>query len=251
MYDDYIIDILSQQFEDEINKALDSYEIKPCGYFPEPYNIGDELYIGVQDYMNESIGELPVFEQIIDDSGEIIKEVKIDLTEAFEKIIEDRKLSEQSYVDVGQVVLNQLEKFIEQGVWQFGLKDQNGHINTNSSTWPKPVIKCDNIIWQDDSSDLMPIIWFGLKDEAPLECWTLSKDLRMNDEEWKSFWFNKFWTFDWNILFDYNGDGYIIWMFAECDMDEPSIDNVIATCPVLLDKNDTTEILMKKIDEFF
>ncbi|MHB1154703.1 MAG: hypothetical protein ACYCWE_02885 [Eubacteriales bacterium] len=259
--DSYIRDIVQEQFEDEIHDALDSFRPEPCGYFSNVYELSDNLYNAALEYIEKDMLKVTLYGQEKNDLGQVVNEQRIDLIEVFEMIIENRRSGEQSYIDEGQAVLDCLEEFLKQSVWQFGLQNQDGFVNTNLSMWPKPFINGDSVIWHDVSEVLSPIIWFGLKNNEPIECWTLSKKPEMfevldymepyNIERWKSFWFNKFWTFDWNILFGGQGDNHITWMFAECGMGEPSIDDVLSNCPILLDASDTVDILKKKIDDFF
>lgn len=108
-----------------------------------------------------------------------------------------------------------------------------------------------------------PVIWFGLNGEPPMDCWCIDiSDERFsampyaepyNVERWKSFWFNHFWTFDWNVLFNHEGEGVITWMFAECGMEEPEeeFDAVKKCCPIKLCEDDSKAILSKKISDFF
>lgn len=259
--DDCIKETLSELFSDEINDALGSLKAKPCGFFPNLCELSDYLYNAAHEYISGRMTEIAVYIQESDESGRVVNKQRIDLAKILGQIIEDRRDCEQSFIDEGQAVLFCLEEFLAQGVWQFGLQKNGEFVNTNPLTWPKPIVDSDSIIWQDGTCKLSPIIWFGLRGDKPIDCWVISKKPRMfevldydrpyNVERWKSFWFNHFWTFDWNILFDGKGDSHITWMFAECGMDEPPIDGALTSCPILLAEDDTIDTLSKKIDDFF
>lgn len=186
--------------------------------------------------------------------------------DVFSEIIENREDTEQGTIDVGQVIIVMLTNFLTEGIWQYGLQRDDGTILTDISQWPKHKTDGINIIWEDQNGFLEPIIWFGLKNESPMECWTLDKSpekfelLEVYDnpyshktrlvERWRLFWFSSFWSLDWNALFDNSGYAHITWMFAECGMDEPveEFNAVRDSCPIELDKNDTSENIICKLE---
>ena len=72
-------------------------------------------------------------------------------------------------------------------------------------------------------------------------------------EKWNVFWFCKFWNLDWNNLLSKNDDNYIVWLFAEYEIEEPVDEflSVRSSCPIALDENDSSEQLVDKINMFF
>jgi hypothetical protein len=187
----------------------------------------------------------------------------------FNEIVEDRENREQGIIDSGQVIIEMLRNFLKEGIWQYGLQRDDGAILTDITQWPKHTADRRDVIWRDSSGLLEPIIWFGLRDESPIECWMLDRSSKkfdllevyenpysretLNVERWHLFWFCSFWDLDWNALFDNSGNTHIIWMFAECGMDEPveEFNAVRNSCPIELDKNDKAENIVLKIDRFF
>jgi hypothetical protein len=154
---------------------------------------------------------------------------------------------EQSYVDGGDVILRQCKEFLQQGVWQIGFcngKELISDINLF------PLLQGGQ--WFSHSGELcVPVIWFGLRDQKPINIWSLPTD-KNSDFDWKSFWFNDFWTMDWNALFGGYDDCYTVWMFCECGMEEPEEDflRVKTQCPIDLSINDSSKQLLDKIQEY-
>ena len=146
-----------------------------------------------------------------------------------------------------------LKDFVEQGKWQYGLIAPDKTIMQDSTSWPKPIIENHRVIWKDETGLYEPIIWFGMEGKRSDYCWTLSRATTLNeteDEMWKWFWFCDFWTYAWDVLFAGDGENFTTWMFAECAMDEPPIEPVRLSCPVLLDEEDDSEELLIKIEQF-
>lgn len=259
--DDAVKDSIRELFRDEIDTALASYAPIACGYFDDLTKIEEGLYTAAKNYLTTHFMHIVLYIQEIDETGELINETSMGLDRMLHELVDDRQGWEQSTIDVSYALLRCLASFIKQGVWQFGLRDEDGHIITNPSSWPKPRICGNTVEWHDESRQLTPILWFGLMEEEPLMCWTLCKSSWMfeimdyrepyNVERWKSFWFNRFWSYDWNTLLGLNASNYITWMFSECGMEEPYLGDVISTCPIVLDEHDSPELLKSKLDAFF
>jgi len=234
------------------------------GYFPDLESISEELCKQLIKCIESKLGK-KLYIDVIDDNEITIAKEAIDIA----KILNDEFEREQGYIYVGKIVLIMLKNYLINGVWNYGLKREDGTILTEVLDWPKPVNDGNSYTWHDSQGFLEPIIWFGIKNQCPIECWTLDKSPRNfellkvyanhNDdsatevERWNTFWFGTFWTLDWDVLFDDNGDCYITWMFYECGMDEPEDEfyAVRDSCLIKLDENDRSVSLIRKIDEFF
>lgn len=260
------IDFIEQYLSDAICDCLFSSALseKSQGFFPDPWEIETELFSQARICLEHDWGN-KVFVDVIDDDGVTILKRGFDIGE----VIENRRDREQGTIDSGSVIIAMLTNFLKEGNWQYGLRRDDGTILTDIRQWPDHVPDENGFVWRDSCGFLEPIIWFGLKDESPIECWTLNRSSKKFDtkkvydnayahntrevERWNLFWFCNFWDLDWNALFDNNGDAHIIWMFAECGMDEPveEFNAVRNCCSIELDKNDKAENIILKIDQFF
>lgn len=260
-FDEYVIS------ERLTTDAVRSIPIFPCGFFPDASFLFEQINAVVCDFLN-NVCKQKVLLRLYSKSGNLVKETELSkrekkkLFDEILKLFEQREEAEDGYINNGYLCINQFTKFISEGIWQYGLLSPEQSIITDITSWPQPIKNKDgSIIWKNECGILKPIIWFGIKGEEPIECWTLSEDPKMfeimdyeepyNVERWKSMWFNQFRQYDWNILFDNQGEGELIWMFAECGMEEPPIDGVREKCPIKLDKNDSKEIIKAKILDFF
>jgi hypothetical protein len=265
--DDLDINWIENYLSDEIYCCLSSSTLleKSKGFFPDTGEVECKLFEEATACLKRICGK-NVFVDVIDDGGVTI------LTEEFDtsQVVENRAIREQGTIDAGSVIIKMVKNFLEEGLWQHGLRKSDGTILTDISEWPKPVLGEKGLVWQDALDDFLePVIWFGLKDEDPIECWTLSRFSRNFDiqkvldnpyekkphevERWNTFWFCNFWDLDWNAIFNNDGYNYITWMFAECGMVEP-YDEFVAvrnSCPIELSKNDTSKEIIRKIEQLF
>lgn len=239
----------------DIIDALFTIDDPPAqGYFPDTGYISYLLHENVKSRLVDVLGEYTLVNE--DECS------KVDLLPIVNKIVEEREMGYSSNIDIGYCVISMLKKFLVEGRWHYGLRRSDGAILESPSKWPAPQIENTSIGWRLGGDSLEPVIWFGLDGEAPIDCWTLDKNDRQfvlmpyiegcNVEFWKSFWFNNFWTFDWNVLLN-KDDVLITWMFAECGMDEPvkEFEMVKKQCPIQLIENDSAAVLCKKIDDLF
>lgn len=216
------------------------YKPEPCGYFPNPYDWMDKLYQASHDYIERYVDNNQVYVYTLDEQGEEIisskTKVSLDLKKILHKIIQSRSESEQSYIDTGELILRMLSDFIKQGKWQYGYCTADGKMA------------------HDITECCEPILWFGMENEEPIRCWSLSKNTTLSNsenEEWKWFWFCDFWTYAWDVLFAGDEEYFTTWMFAECGMDEPPIEPILQSCPIELNEEDSNEILLDKIEQLF
>jgi|LSQX01.3.fsa_nt_gb hypothetical protein len=260
------IEALDDAFFDDINGCFDEIPMskKSRGFFPDPNSIEEELCKQLIKCMKSKLGK-KLYIDVVDDNEITIAAEAIDT----EKILNNKFEYEYGYIYVGKIVLIMLKNFLINGVWNYGLKREDGTILTDVLDWPKPVSNGNSYTWQDSLGFLEPIIWFGIKNQNPIECWTLDRshstyellkgyanhrvDSEIEVERWSRFWFYSFDILDWDTLFDNNGYCYIMWMFFEWDMDEPEVEfyGVRDSCPIKLDKEATSDSMIRKIDELF
>ncbi len=247
-------------FDDEEQEALDKYPVIPKGYFDDKSELCEDVYETAIAALPSIVAPFEV-EYYLD--GRIFEpEIELDINQVVRSIIaehlEDRRNDNQSDVDIGIIILKSLELFYSKGQWNEGFVRDDGAIITQKEKWPKHTInKEGQSQWRDSTYCYRPIIWFGMKDESPIQYWTLGGLLNQKEtdtesgwteDSWKDMWFD----FDgrWNYLLD-NDDAIYTWLFAELCEEEPDIDTVIESCPVELLEADTTKGLYDKIEEHF
>jgi len=244
-------------FDDEESAAIDKYPVIPKGYYDDKSELSGDVY-------KTAIAALPSvvtpFEVEYYLDGKIIEpEIELDINQVVRSIIaehlEDRKNDNQSDIDVGMIILKSLELFYSKGQWNEGFVRDDGIIISQKEKWPKHTINIEGRSrWKDGTYCYTPIIWFGMKDESPIQYWTLGGLLNQKEtdtasgwteDSWKEMWFD----FDkrWAFLLD-NNDAMYTWLFWECAEQEPDIDSIIAACPVKLLKSDSTKELYTKIE---
>ncbi len=266
---DDITEALSDIIDDCIHEELGDAVSCPCGFFPDPDEIASTMYSNVRKRLHQKFASISFYRQTIAADGSTISSSLIDIDYVIEALIERRECCEQSYCDAGPLIIRMLTKFLNSGIWQFGLRREDGSFLSDATQWPEPTTNGISVSWTRSKEMKSPIIWFGIEGDDPIECWSITLDETMFEllncyetpystkprliERWKSFWFCSFWSFNWNALFDNNGYNYITWMFAECGMDEPEdeLDRIRKSCPIVLDATDTREVLVKKIMSFF
>jgi len=256
-----------RHFQDEIYDVIHSVPLTMMaqGYFPDPWAVKEELFGQAKASLRGKLNG-KVFAKSVDDDGAVVSDGPIDV---FDIIIESITESEQGTIDSGAVILTMLTNFLNEGAWQYALLRQDGTVLRDPSEWPKPLVGESGAVWKDSLGSLEPALWFGLKGDDPIECWTLDRSpekfalLQTLDspfsstprlvQRWCNFWFCRFWALDWNALFDGGGNEHIIWMFAECGMTEPEseFEAVKEACPIALSESDTGEELIRKLDAFF
>jgi hypothetical protein len=258
-----LVDVFDGFIFDELEKEGES----PCGFFPNPDEISSIFYRNIRKRLHQKFASIPVHGKPLAADAAITSTVLIDIDSVIDGLIEQRQGYEQSCIDAGEVIIRKLKNFLNAGIWQFGLRKEDGSVLSDARQWPEPITDGCSASWTRPKEKMSPIIWFGMQDNAPLECWSLTLDAKMFEqidydadstknkpiERWKSFWFCPFWSFDWDELFDHCGDTYIFWMFFESDMDEPceELEKIRKSCPIKLASTDSRDELTRKITSFF
>lgn len=159
-----------------------------------------------------------------------------------------REECEQSDCDTGGVVEKCLQIIEDNGTWKFGLK-YGEQILTNIQDWPAPCEVQGKIKWLRDKIELIPIIWFGTETTAlPDSKWSISFD---SSDAFENFWFEDDSWYVVEYLVDNVNDGFLIWYFPECGRCAPDMAAIIGKCPIAFAKDDTNEIIERKINTFF
>lgn len=154
--------------------------------------------------------------------------------------------------------ISRIRAFLSTGKWQCGFVSAD---YSRYYTSMENVRQCQRRYrYEDSEGELYPAIWFGLSNEAPIDCWSIARPVILNkswrvinnesieDDAWKCFWFNGFWSMDWNQLWGHEHP-LITWAFSEFCCDEPveEFEKVKKACPKTLEESDSTDDLLAKL----
>lgn len=186
------------------------------------------------------------------------------LCKPIEEVLEYFHGDEQWDINSGSTVLVLIENFLKLGEWQSGFRNIAGEVICIDSVESYALDTSGNWITEKNEK-LEPIIWFGVKSEPPIQCWTIDKsefqlqkrtfrrlDADVQCDQWQAFWHSQFWILDWATLIPFGLGSMTTWMFAECGMDEPenAFKAALESCPVDL-RCQNSEELFNLIDGFF
>lgn len=179
--------------------------------------IYDEVYDAIYDsaykYLEDHAGEIEMV--IIDPrNGE---SVALNVSDYLRKDIIQRTECEACLVDVSEAISYDSIDFVENG------------------------------IWQADIIESIPTLWFGKKGVMPMRRWMITPDISTEDY---SFWFSESDEDMLEAIVD-NFAEIGTWYLYECGFDVPELSVIIDRCPVKFEKDDTPEIIRKKITESF
>ena len=156
----------------------------------------------------------------------------------------DNTDSDHYQIFAGIVIANSLEQFMKQGKWFIGLKRKSDdYIELDSKKW------VDSSIWENESGDWEPIIWFGLANEPPNKLLSITRDKEMGVLEYNNEWIN----IDWNCLGVVDLASW--WYLFEYGGYSPSPEVFLKNCPIVFNekiaklKGNNSKV--ETIDEFF
>lgn len=258
-------DCLEEYFMENANIIDEVLCNIPSRAMPNGYGVPYERLDEVYGMINDKYGSctIQVFE--VEENG--IKKHLCDfsLSTILTQIFSRRQEYEQGTVDGAELALDMMRNFLVEGRWHYGLIADDGSVLENCEEWPACMVQNDGSAnWVKDGKCLHPIIWFGLDGQLPIECWTLYDrpnirntkvywgcDEKIDQEDWKHFWFSEFWAMDWNVLWEYD-ESAITWAFAECGMDEPEdeFDKVRSSCLIELAQSDSTDEMLAKVQNY-
>lgn len=225
-----------------ITDLIYSYSPKANGNFGWHGDYADEAYSFAQQYIENHKDECLLY--VLDNNGKY-QPLTIDVSKPLQNIIIYTRESENYDFDGVSFKFKSLENFIKQGVWQFGLQKPSGAIVCGCDAWPKPIIDGDRIFWRDGIGEYMPILWFGLVNEEPIDHWSIYANAELfkaseKEMHWQDFWYSEDWGID-------DEDWYY---HVEGGIDYPSFDSVRQSCPIELNEDDTAEELLAKVEQF-
>ena len=179
------------------------------------------------------------------------------------EVLEYFQGDERWEINSGSLVLILVENFLRLGVWQAGFRRTSGEVLKLNDAEFYLLDTSGNWI-TDKNEKLEPIIWFGVKNDPPIQCWTIDKSefqLQKRSfhslngvvqcDQWQAFWHSYFWVLDWETLIPFGMGSMTTWMFAECGMDEPenAFNAALESCPIDLGCQNSTE-LFELVDKF-
>ena len=235
-------DVVSRVLEEQVRKAISvlyftEEHAQPAGHFD---------YYDVEKTVN---GYVPYNENV---------EASLIAIDKDEKIIETKIIKIMDYLDndpdyfreygvsdaVYQYISTALKRFEKEACWHFALETENAFYE-NVSFWPSP--QKDGSWIDDDGTVLQPYMWFGVKGRKPEELWSLHGDMSEEDLE---FWFSEA-PLDYIIENDEGIYSFFGGSTAKEDIDEPDMETIIESCPILIDEDDTPESIEEKLQAFF
>ena len=226
---DYISDELSPHVIHNLSTFLDNSS--SGNWAPSGGHISyDEALTNFIDSCDWTFNkEINVYFDTFSKDGKVIESEEIDLEEYVDMehvkyIVQECGLLDET--DAG--IEDALSDFVDSSEWQFALR--KGYDFLDVEAWPAP--KEDGSWVDTDGAEMEPCIWFGNDDDR----WYL-------DGENLDFW-----------LSDHPED-YVV----DCQNDAflgytdgiPGFEEVVESCPVLIEKSDTPESIDKKIQAFF
>ena len=231
--DERYCDLFLSNFGQEIeNAGLSSTLIKKsCGFFENVDETKTLLSQEIVQRLEQHFGYEVCF-HVTDEERVTISKNFMAVSELIEEIMDDA----YGYIITGTLILIMMKNFLLNGKWQIGIREPSGLLTKKNFK-------------REDYEQGKPIIWFGIDDEMPHPCWTISEDPSLEEtrlvyttggndpaqiENWKIFWHEIFWTLDWTQLLNGKGDVYTTWMFAECGMEEPieEFQHIRNSCPI-------------------
>ncbi len=212
-------------FDEEFNDILGE-AISSIAFPPKARYYIDVSYDEFRELALKKIGEIAdgyqaVYSFTDSDKDEVLYRSNLDLNAMVEEWVNDREDDCGSSIDVGTAMINGMEKYVASASWHYA--------------------------WTGEGDHKKPTMWFGLEGEAPEEGWILN--LEDNPEEgtdWKSFWFAED---QWINRVPDADSIFLTWMEAECGIDLPLLDDVLATCPIEVSELDDYNSLTQKILE--
>lgn len=246
------------EFQDHVEEVIcESVPDRPLGDLRLIHGCIDEMIEEAKrrvnkEYAGENVPQA-VFESLDMEYRDIpLASIVVDL-------VEQQRSDENYCIQGGGLAICMMTDFLRQGSWQHGVQLPSGEVVRETGG-----LALKDGAWQLNGESVVPIIWFGLDGEAPIEVWTLSRSPRLLRSDrydgraaWLDFWFNDDYCMDWDAMFDgFHSDTcnyFTIWMFCECGMSEPKEDffNVRDSCPINLCVNDTNQQFTEKIDAYF
>ena len=173
---------------------------------------------------------------LLDDSKNVIESLLISGADILLSFLEDESSSGEFYAKIGGYIEKSMELFVDSSVWHFGYINKDGIIIELRTATE----------YEGNFENERPILWFGPKDVLPEKIWTIKYDEPLA-EEW--FYDDQWALIDY--LIDDCNDSFSIWYIAECGRWLPDMCEILQTCPIKFEEDETTETVRCKFEHFF
>ncbi len=231
--------IISDRLREQgIEKFLNSFftvdEVPACGHF-RFVELRTKLFENSGFSLNEKV---KVFLDSIRKNGTIIKTEEIDIKEYVVLDSEKEFLMENGLWNATDEYIEiSLEKFVKETGWHVALEKGDERIE-DVARWPS--LK-ENEIWVDkDGAAMHPRLWYGYNDGRVL---TEKEDRTWNIDNGLEFWFSE--TPE-DFIIEYEDKRFAGYFNGII----PDIKAIRENCPILLEANDTSESIGKKVQAF-
>ena len=211
---------------------------KISGFFDE-CKVCSELISSLKETISKLGNKMIIDSCAYDDDGNPQESINVQIAEAVLNRGNDVLLDPSN---IASCLNFNIEVFVNKGNWHVGFFAPDGsyyELGENTHT----VIPFDeNGLWKDGYN---PILWFGLKEEGPLQQWILS-----GDEDSMLFWFDEMDKNDFVERISDCDEATITWYFLECGYSPPELKSTLETCPIAVERFDTEISLAKKIMDY-
>lgn len=165
-----IFEELQDQLGDTLRELVDDAPVhdKIVGQYFD-WDVFEEIYA----YLKSKYNNLSV--SVFDENGKLI--ASYPQGDFISEFLADRYfIDENGDIEVGTIWSCQLQNFIDNASWQYGLETKDGSVLTNVEEWPQALIDEDGrIIWMRDNQELNPIMWYGITGKERLDLWTIDE----------------------------------------------------------------------------
>lgn len=242
---DEVIDIFREEYEDIIEKAMDSPIVLEVDGRYNLHNISDRLYPGAKAYIAQSVAGIMVRVKEFE-SEKVVYDCSIPLAVIIDKIIEERMGCESWDCDLGGIIENSLLRFEKEGSWHFGLI-ADSQILSDARFWPSPSKISGELNWKIGEAIYKPTIWFGNSD-TPIAPWVIYKGMPLDTQ---AFWKETDEYYIMQALIEDCNDTFLMWYFPECGRCAPDMEEIKHRCPVDLNIEIESDIFWNNFNEFF
>ena len=224
---DFIVDVFINL---DLEKFLDAF-------FTED-NVPASGHICYDEVRTEEFGnreisinkDIKIYLDNIRNDGTVIETKEVNIEDYVDLEDEKEKLMECGFWDdTDEYIETALGKFVDDSKWSFGLRNGDDYIE-DIEDWPVP--KEDGSWIDEDGNTLKPCMWFG----NGYDEWLLDGD---NLDFWLSACPENYVV---EVIYD---------AFAGCyGGGIPGFEEVVESCPIKIEADDTPESIDKKIQEF-
>ncbi len=230
-YAEFLSDDISDELSSHVIHNLSTFLDSSTDVSSSGHISYDEVLTNFMDSCDWTLNkEIKVYFDTFSKDGTVIESEEIALEEYVDMehvkyIVQECGLLDESDTSA---IEDALSEFVDSSEWQFALRKGNEFLDVED--WPAP--KEDGSWVDTDGADMEPCIWFGNDDDR----WYLDGD---NLDFWLSDYPEEY-------VVDCQNDAFLGYTGDILGFEE-----VVESCPVLIEKSDTPESIDNKIQLFF